>query len=709
MMRDDETMQRGRGRRTGAAIFLSFAAAACAAPTVEAPAEIAWVFPTENLVWRQAELQLVLLAPETEPVAGTADGTQRRLDIELNGRSITARCLPGFQFPRAVDAALTEEGRGADAASGQRVMAVLTASELQEGENRLEAIFTGAAGREQRAVRRFEFAPAGRPVHLRIVRDTAHGPDTHAGARIVIEALDGAPEVHLSTLDPPRLPYGSNLLPRSWLLARDGVASGLLPEGRYRATVTGGPLDSVSSWVTPPAGPVLHTFHLHREIDLPGTATVDFHVHGEASRDAWIPLERRVRSFLAAGVDWIVASDHGTITDYGDLIAHLPGAAGRLRAISGVEAGMGRASRQTPLWGHWNVWPLTPDPGTPGNGALRWTTAGGPAHGQLPVEVAGLFDAYRARARDLARRRLSGKPLVDPVVIQLNHPRGILFPRDSAPKRLHDWFNQVDFQPTVPIPPAGTHGGPNAGLLDATPAGTTALDFDALEIWNRNSRQLYVETRNDWFSLLDQGYVRTATANTDTHTLGELAGYPENIVLLADGEPAGPSASVGSIAAAVRAGRVIGTDGPVPLLTVTAGSRTGRIGDLVPAPEGRVQVSVTVHAATWVPIGSIRIWINGHVAATGPPPGPDAVRPVSLSANVALAKDAWIIAEVGDPEALPETAPLPGIYGRLVPRGLALGFTNPVFVDVDANGRFDAPGLPGRTGPLPPAGSPGED
>ena len=34
-----------------------------------------------------------------------------------------------------------------------------------------------------------------------------------------------------------------------------------------------------------------------------------------------------------------------------------------------------------------------------------------------------------------------------------------------------------------------------------------------------------------------------------------------------------------------------------------------------------------------------------------------------------------------------------GLYGLLVPRGLALGFTNPVLVDVDGNGRYDAPGL----------------
>jgi hypothetical protein len=37
--------------------------------------------------------------------------------------------------------------------------------------------------------------------------------------------------------------------------------------------------------------------------------------------------------------------------------------------------------------------------------------------------------------------------------------------------------------------------------------------------------------------------------------------------------------------------------------------------------------------------------------------------------------------------------------------GLALGFTNPLFIDVDGNGKFDPPGFEHGTLPAAPAGS----
>jgi len=63
-----------------------------------------------------------------------------------------------------------------------------------------------------------------------------------------------------------------------------------------------------------------------------------------------------------------------------------------------------------------------------------------------------------------------------------------------------------------------------------------------------------------------------------------------------------------------------------------------------------------------------------------------------LEPTLNLPRDSWLMAEVGDLEGVPEETILPGLYGELVPRGLALGFTNPVFIDVDGNGRYDAAG-----------------
>ena len=89
----------------------------------------------------------------------------------------------------------------------------------------------------------------------------------------------------------------------------------------------------------------------------------DFHVHGGASFDSSIPDLERVTSFLATGVDMIVATDHNVVTTYASTLETL-GATHTLAVIPGVE--------QTPNipWfyvpghefprtlGHFNFWPL---------------------------------------------------------------------------------------------------------------------------------------------------------------------------------------------------------------------------------------------------------------------------------------------------------------------------------------------------------------
>jgi hypothetical protein len=207
------------------------------------------------------------------------------------------------------------------------------------------------------------------------------------------------------------------------------------------------------------------------------------------------------------------------------------------------------------------------------------------------------------------------------------------------------------------------------------------MDFDALEIWNRNSRWLYEEVRADWFALLNRGYIRTGTANTDSHTVSpKTAGHPLNVVFLRSGQPDGARVRPADLAEAVRAGRVVGTDGPIPLLTVTAQGAGAGPGGILPAPEGRVTIRVDVAAASWVPRGEIRLWANGEVLAR------TAEEVLEMEAD--FDTDTWIVAEAGDLEGVPEGESVPGLYGLLVPRGLAMGFTNPVFVEVDGTRGF---------------------
>ena len=89
------------------------------------------------------------------------------------------------------------------------------------------------------------------------------------------------------------------------------------------------------------------------------------------------------------------------------------------------------------------------------------------------------------------------------------------------------------------------------------------------------SRADWLRYRELWFSLLSRrGSLRAGAANSDTHSLSlERVGYPRNLVF--GGTPVRLEAAnldVEGFDADVRAGRMIGTDGPVMDVTIDDGA-----------------------------------------------------------------------------------------------------------------------------------------
>jgi hypothetical protein len=188
---------------------------------------------------------------------------------------------------------------------------------------------------------------------------------------------------------------------------------------------------------------------------------------------------------------------------------------------------------------------------------------------------------------------------------------------------------------------------------------------------------------------------RTATANSDTHGPGQLPGYPRNYVRVADSASGAPSAA---IEVAVREGRLFGTNGP---LITAFRANGGEMGDVVAAPGGRVEVEIAVAAAPYVPVDEVRLLVNGEVVRRfgGLPAGEAApVARLGESVTLDLERDAFLTLEAGAPLDVETAAWLArnaGLYTRVVAPGfVADAFSNPIFVDVDGNGVFDAPGLP---------------
>jgi hypothetical protein len=212
------------------------------------------------------------------------------------------------------------------------------------------------------------------------------------------------------------------------------------------------------------------------------------------------------------------------------------------------------------------------------------------------------------------------------------------------------------------------------GGLDST-AGTTTREgfsfgFDTIEVWNGfelESPDLLERNLRDWYALLDLGRVYTAVGNSDSHMLVlQWTGYPRTYVQVADG------ATPAQVAEALRAGRAIVTSGPFLELAVEGAG----IGQLARTRQGKIRIEVGVRAAPWIDVESVDLVVNGTVWQTL---DADSLQPVEIE----LERDGWLIAIARGAGDLSRV--LPGSKAR------PLAFTNPVFVDVDENGKYDAP------------------
>ena len=229
-----------------------------------------------------------------------------------------------------------------------------------------------------------------------IVNKTATTPATYAEVVVIpVEAGTNRPAPTFYGLfpgcDPMLGPPHGRAPACNRALTVNGQLDLLLPPGDYYVYATRGPFASLdrARITVAPGDDVTQTF-LVQDLLVGQTSILsvpslgsggpfelvsgDFHVHGAASYDSSIPDQDRVVSFLAAGLDVVVATDHDVVTNYASAFTLL-GVAHPLVVIPGVE--------QTPniLWfdvpgqdfpktlGHFNFWPLEVNTSLPHNGA----------------------------------------------------------------------------------------------------------------------------------------------------------------------------------------------------------------------------------------------------------------------------------------------------------------------------------------------------
>lgn len=210
-------------------------------------------------------------------------------------------------------------------------------------------------------------------------------------------------------------------------------------------------------------------------------------------------------------------------------------------------------------------------------------------------------------------------------------------------------------------------------------------NFDAFELLNENRGLGWVaepgspiSVRDDWYNMLNSGHQFTAVGNSDSHTvLSILAGIPRNYIASSTDDPADMDEA--ELVASIKNRNVSVNRG----LYVEFGTADGgRIGELRTANEDGVTFDIRVQAPDWVECDSVFLVANGKTVASFSAQSTKQALRFERRVSVRPQVDTWYIAVASGSKSM---APL--IHDAPVPI-TPLGFTNPIWIDADGNGRF---------------------
>jgi hypothetical protein len=422
-----------------------------------------------------------------------------------------------------------------------------------------------------------------------------------------------------------------------------------LPVGSYLVSASRGPEYTLDQMVVEVLADQLTElrFLVEKVVDTEGLVAVDPHMHTLKS-DGAVTAEERVISVVAEGVDVAVATDHFFRHDFAPAV-EATGLKDRLMVIAGSEISM-RSPLDYAYTLDFSLYPL--DPGESGWSAVE----------TLSDEVAQIFEETRRRYPN--------------ALIQINHPR-----------RLSEGY-LTTYQ------------------LDPESASTVRegfwTGFDLLEVLNGPSLQSSYNFRtvNDWLNLLARGFFYPAVAGSDAHRIDtEEPGYSRTYAYVTERDV--QHLDIAAVVESLRRGRSFVTNGPIVELTANGRHLPG---DTVSAVEGEVDVHIDVRAAPWISVDEVRVMVNRQIARTLPvDAAPGSVQRLRRDVRLELADDAFIVVEVTGRGSLYPVVQERSRTGQLVDAVTPYALTNPVFVDADGNGQFDAP-LPRVISPLPPGG-----
>ncbi len=334
----------------------------------------------------------------------------------------------------------------------------------------------------------------------------------------------------------------------------------VVPPGEHRVVVSRGFEWELSDTVVTVAAGATETINavLERSVDSTGIMCADFHIHSHQSADSPDPIEMKVRSAIADGLEIPVSSEHEWVVDFQPVIESF-----------GLEAwafGMPSEELTTFTWGHFGVVPLLPRPEAVNNGAVEW----------IGLKPPQMFAAVRALPEN-------------PVFI-INHPSGGGFGA---------YFSSVRFD-------RETGEGRNTDLW--------STNFDAIEVFNDSS---FDANRNksvaDWFALLNHGHTFWATGASDSHKIRTSpVGYPRTCMDFGHDDP--QQLTINTVRDTMAAGTSTISGGL--LMQVEGPGGTGPGSTL--SGDSEVEFTVTVQGPSWISGGTLEIIVDGETVEEQP-------------------------------------------------------------------------------------------
>ncbi len=310
------------------------------------------------------------------------------------------------------------------------------------------------------------------------------------------------------------------------------------------------------------------TLSMAKAHDTEGYISGDMHSHASPSLDGECLVEERLAGAAGAGLQLLVATDHDHISDFRPLAAAM-GLGPWMRTVPGDEI-------SPVLRGHFNIYPVEPDPELANNGAPRWW--------EHPVTTTELFELFR-------------EPLDDDGILQVNHGR------DSG------MFEDAGYEPT-----SGEPANPDF-YCDG---------FDVMELLNAGDISMAEELRRDWCGHLDAGLRPTAVGVSDAH--GRLAGAGYARTYVEAGTDDITELELDDFFAALKACHAIVSGGPFVTVHADDGEgQTAGIGGTMNAASATLQIQVL--APSWMVIDEVLLYTSGCQVEQVYAIEPEAVQP----------------------------------------------------------------------------------